>query len=321
MNKATPPGRNGNEALAAPKTALERWVRAYLNYLTIEKNRSRKTRENYGRCLTAFLAFAGIQSPAEITIDLVSDFRNTLDEQGLKKVTQGYYVIAIRNFLKFLRKRDVETLAAEKIELPKAGSRQIDTIRAEDLVRLLDAPLAAAAAKKTAPSLRDLRDHAVLETFFSTGLRLAELCSLSRYADWKRGEISVRGKGDKLRVVFISDRARGAIKTYLDARTDPEEALFISLDKKGRVIGPIIPRAVERIVARRAKEAGIAERIHPHLLRHSFATDLLVNGADLRSVQELLGHANIATTQIYTHLTNKQLREVHKKFHDANPRE
>ncbi len=299
----------------APRTELERWVRTYLNYLTIEKNRSRKTRENYGRCLGKFLEFTGASSPSGITIDLVSDFRNSLDEQGLKKVTQGYYVIAIRNFLKFLRKRDVETLAAEKIELPKAGSRQIETIRPEDLARLLEAPFASAAAKKRDLSLRDLRDSAILETFFSTGLRLAELCALSRYADWKRGEISVRGKGDKLRVVFISDRARDAIKTYLDKRTDPEEKLFISLDKKDKVIGPITHRAVQRIVERRAKEAGIPERIHAHLLRHSFATDLLINGADLRSVQELLGHANIATTQIYTHLTNKQLREVHEKFH------
>ncbi len=303
---------------SAPTTELERWVRTYLNYLTIEKNRSRKTRENYERCLSKFLAFTKIKSPANITIDLVSDFRNSLDEQGLKKVTQGYYVIAIRNFLKFLRKRDVETLAAEKIELPKAGSRQIETIRPEDLVRLLEAPLASAAAKKRSPLLRDLRDSAILETFFSTGLRLAELCSLSRYADWKRGEISVRGKGDKLRVVFISDRARDAIKAYLDKRTDPEEKLFVSLDRKDKVIGPITHRAVQRIVERRAKEAGIPERIHAHLLRHSFATDLLINGADLRSVQELLGHANIATTQIYTHLTNKQLREVHEKFHDRN---
>jgi site-specific recombinase XerD len=306
---------NRENEIGAPRTELERWVRTYLNYLTIEKNRSRKTRENYGRCLQKFLAFSGLQSPAAITIDIISDFRNTLDEQGLKKVTQGYYVIAIRNFLKFLRKRDVETLAAEKIELPKAGSRQIDTIRPEDLARLLDAPMAAARAKGATPSLRDLRDRAILETFFSTGLRLAELCSLSRYADWKRGEISVRGKGDKLRVVFISDRARDAIKSYLEKRGDPEEKLFISLDRNNKVIGPITHRAVQRIVERRAKEAGIPERIHAHLLRHSFATDLLVNGADLRSVQELLGHANIATTQIYTHLTNKQLREVHKKFH------
>jgi site-specific recombinase XerD len=297
-----------SEGKNKPETEVEKWLRNYLNYLTIEKNRSRKTRENYEHSLGKFLQFAKIKSPAEITLDLVSDFRNALDERGLKKVTQGYYVIAIRNFLKFLRKRDIETLAAEKIELPKPGSRQIETIRPEDLERLLAAP--------KGDSLRDLRDKAVLETFFSTGLRLAELCSLSRYADWKRGEISVRGKGDKLRVVFISDSAREAIKTYLAKRTDAEEKLFVSIDKSGKVIGPVTHRSVQRIVTRRATEAGIPEKIHAHLLRHSFATDLLINGADIRSVQELLGHANIATTQIYTHLTNKRLREVHEKFHD-----
>jgi site-specific recombinase XerD len=298
------------------ETEVEKWIRNYLNYLTIEKNRSRKTRENYAHSLGKFLQFAKIKSPADITLDLVSDFRNALDEKGLKKVTQGYYVIAIRNFLKFLRKRDVETLAAEKIELPKPGSRQIETIRPEDLARLLDAPITAAKMKGTAPSLRDLRDKAVLEMFFSTGLRLAELCSLSRYIDLGRGETSVRGKGDKLRVVFISDSARDAVKAYLAKRTDAEDKLFVSIDKSGKVIGPVTHRSVQRIVTRRATEAGIPEKIHAHLLRHSFATDLLINGADIRSVQELLGHANIATTQIYTHLTNKHLREVHEKFHD-----
>lgn len=292
------------------ETEVQKWVRNYLNYLTIEKNRSRKTRENYAHSLGKFITFAKIKSPAAITLDLVSDFRNALDERGLKKVTQGYYVIAIRNFLKFLRKRDIETLAAEKIELPKPGSRQIETIRPEDLARLLATP--------KGDSLRDLRDKAVLEMFFSTGLRLAELCSLSRYIDLGRGETSVRGKGDKLRVVFISDSARDAVKAYLAKRTDAEDKLFVSIDKSGKVIGPVTHRSVQRIVARRATEAGIPEKIHAHLLRHSFATDLLINGADIRSVQELLGHANIATTQIYTHLTNKHLKEVHEKFHDKN---
>jgi len=160
-----------------------------------------------------------------------------------------------------------------------------------------------------------LRDKAILETFFSTGLRLAELCALSRYIDLKRGELSVRGKGDKLRVVFISDSAREAIGKYMAKRSDAEEKLFVSLDKAGKIIGPITPRAVQRLVATRAREAGIAKPIHAHQLRHSFATDLLVNGADLRSVQELLGHSNISTTQVYTHLTNKQLHEVHEAFH------
>ena len=305
-----------NKEKTGPKTELQTLVRNYLNYLTIEKNRSRKTRENYQHYLNEFIAFAKIHSPAQISIDIVSDFRNGLEERGLKKVTQSYYVIALRNFLKFLRKRDIETLAAEKIELPKIKQRQIDTIEYADLERLLAAPTA-----NGANDLRSLRDKAVLETFFSTGLRLAELCSLSRYIDLGRGEISVRGKGDKLRVVFISDTARAAIKDYLARRGDAEEKLFISINKSGTVIGPITPRAAQRIVERRAREAGIAKRVHAHLLRHSFATDLLVNGADLRSVQELLGHSNISTTQIYTHLTNKQLREVHEKFHGAKREE
>ncbi len=294
--------------MATPQeTEIQTLVRNYLNYLTIEKNRSRKTRENYQHYLKEFIAFTKVRSPRQITIDIVSDFRNSLEERGLKKVTQSYYVIALRNFLKFLRKRDIETLAVEKIELPKIKPRQIDTIEYSDLERLLAAP--------KGNDLRSLRDKAVLETFFSTGLRLAELCSLSRYIDLGRGEVSVRGKGDKLRVVFISDTARAAIKTYLAKRGDAEEKLFISIDKSGKVIGPITPRAAQRIVERRAREAGIPGHVHAHLLRHSFATDLLINGADLRSVQELLGHSNISTTQIYTHLTNKQLREVHKKFH------
>jgi site-specific recombinase XerD len=293
--------------LPAPKTEIEALIRSYLNYLTIERNRSRKTRENYDHYLREFLKFSGVRSPREITIDVVSNFRNSLEERGLKKVTQAYYVIAVRNLLKFLRKRDIETLAAEKIELPKTASRQIETVEYEDLERLLAAP--------KGDTLRDLRDRAILEMFFSTGLRLAELCALPRYVDLKRGELSVRGKGDKLRVVFVSDSAREAIKKYFAKRGDAEEKMFISLDKKGSVVGPITPRAVERVIARRAREAGIMKRIHPHQLRHSFATDLLINGADLRSVQELLGHSNISTTQIYTHLTNKQLREVHKAFH------
>jgi site-specific recombinase XerD len=191
--------------------------------------------------------------------------------------------------------------------------RQIDTLEYGDLERLLAAP--------KGDSLRDLRDKAILEMFFSTGLRLAELCALPRGIDLKRGELSVRGKGDKLRVVFISDSARDAVKAYMAKRGDAEEKLFISLDRVGKVIGPITPRAVQRLVAARATQAGIPNHIHAHLLRHSFATDLLVNGADLRSVQELLGHANISTTQVYTHLTNNQLREVHKAFHGARRKE
>jgi site-specific recombinase XerD len=297
-----------------PRTEIERLLQDYLNYLQIEKNRSPRTSENYQHYLRDFLKFAKISSPSGITDDVVREFRVALARrEGLKRVTQGYYAIALRNFLKYLAKRDIKALSAEKIELPKIPGRQIDTLEYGDLERLLAAP--------KGDSLRDLRDKAVLEIFFSTGLRLAELCALPRGIDLKRGELSVRGKGDKLRVVFISDSAREAVQAYMAKRGDAEEKLFISLDRAGKVIGPITPRAVQRLVEARAKQAGIPNHIHAHLLRHSFATDLLVNGADLRSVQELLGHANISTTQVYTHLTNKQLREVHQAFHGARRKE
>ena len=296
-----------------PKSEIERLLQDYLNYLEIEKNRSPKTSENYKHYLGEFLTFAQISSPSGITDTVVREFRLMLARRDIKRITQGYYVIALRNFLKYLAKRDIKTLSAEKIELPKIPGRQIDTLEYGDLERLLAAP--------KGDSLRDLRDKAILEMFFSTGLRLAELCALPRGIDLKRGELSVRGKGDKLRVVFISDSARDAVKQYLAKRGDAEDKLFVSIDRSGKIIGPITPRAVQRLVTARATQAGIPNHIHAHLLRHSFATDLLVNGADLRSVQELLGHANISTTQVYTHLTNKQLREVHKAFHGARRKE
>jgi site-specific recombinase XerD len=296
-----------------PHTEIELLLQDYLNYLEIEKNRSPRTSENYQHYLREFLKFAKISSPAEITDSVVREFRVALARRDMKRVTQGYYAIALRNFLKYMARRDIKALSADKIELPKIPGRQIDTLEYGDLERLLAAP--------KGDSLRDLRDKAVLEMFFSTGLRLAELCALPRGIDLKRGELSVRGKGDKLRVVFISDTAREAVKAYMARRGDAEEKLFVSLDRVGKVIGPITPRAVQRLVAARATQAGIPTHIHAHLLRHSFATDLLVNGADLRSVQELLGHANISTTQVYTHLTNKQLREVHQAFHGARRKE
>lgn len=300
---------------------IEKLLRDYLDYLEIERNRSPKTRENYERYLKEFLRVTKVKSPEDITDNIVREFRLKLARKGspldaargqgrkkpLKKVTQSYYIIALRNFLKYLAKRDIKTLAPEKIELPKIPERQIEVLEYQDLERLLAAP------KST--DLRSLRDKAILELFFSTGLRLAELCGLDRYIDLKRGEVSVRGKGDKLRVVFLADSAKKAIKVYLAKRPDAEEELFVSLTRAGKVLGRITPRAVERMIESRAKEAGIPKKIHPHQLRHSFATDLLINGADLRSVQELLGHASISTTQIYTHLTNKELREVHRAFH------
>lgn len=282
-------------------------LKNYLDYLEIEKNRSLKTRQNYEHYLKTFFNQAKIAAANDITENVVRDFRLFLARTGIKKITQSYYVIALRNFLKYLIKRDFKVLAPDKIELPKISRRQIDLIEYGDLERLLTAP--------DGNDLRNLRDKAILEMFFSTGLRVSELCGLSRYLDLKRGEITVRGKGEKLRVVFISDSARQAIQRYLNKRIDADAALFVSLSKNNQIIGRITPRAVQRLVIYYAKKAGIGGRVYPHMLRHQFATDLLINGADLRSVQEMLGHSNISTTQIYTHLTNQELRQVHQTFH------
>lgn len=290
-------------------------LKNYLDYLEIEKNRSPKTRENYERYLTAFFFFAGIKTEKDITLEAIKNFRLHLArsknkrEEILKKNTQSYYVIAIRSFLKYLIKNDYEALSPDKIELPKIPSRQIKIMEYKDMERLLEAP--------GGDDLKSLRDKAILEILFSTGMRISELCGLSRYFDIDRGEITVRGKGDKLRVVFLSERAKKAVKNYLNKRTDAEEALFISLSKgkQAKIIGRVIPRTVQRLVDYYSRKAGILEHITAHQLRHQFATDLLMGGADLRSVQKLLGHVNISTTQIYTHLTDKELKEVHQAFH------
>lgn len=286
---------------------IERLLKYYLDYLEIEKNRSLKTRENYEHYLNAFIKEMKIRSPRDITEDAVRGFRMRLVRKSLKKITQSYYVVAIRNFLKYLSKRNFKVMPADIIELPKISRRDIEVLDYNELERLLNFG--------KLNDLRALRDKAVLEVLFSTGLRLSELCNLNRKIDLNRGEISVRGKGDKLRVVFLSEGAKNALKKYLEKRGDAEEALFISLDKSEKTIGRITPRAVQRLIDLRARKAGIPKHVHPHQLRHSFATDLLINGADLRSVQELLGHSNISTTQVYTHLTNKELREVHEAFH------
>ncbi|MFH1188319.1 MAG: tyrosine-type recombinase/integrase [bacterium] len=286
-------------------------IQEFLDYLVIERNRSPKTRENYRRCLERFVSITKISFSKDITEGTVRAFRIKMSERtpSLSKRTQAYYVIVIRSFLKYLAKRGIRTMAAEKIDLPKLPERHISIIEYNDLERLLDAP------KGT--DIRTFRDKAILETLFSTGLRISELCALDRYTNLDRNEISIRGKGGVIRVIFFSERAKTAIKNYLDKRVDMEEAMFISLSKgnKPKVIGRIIPRAIQRLVTHYARAAGIPDHVTPHQLRHQFATDLLMNGADLRSVQELLGHANIATTQVYTHLTNKHLKEVHQTFH------
>jgi len=295
--------------------------RQFLEYTEIERGRSLKTVENYERYLDRFFLFAKIEKPKEITEDLVREYRLWLNRQPvgpkgarvnetLKKKTQNYYLIALRSFLKYLMKRDIESLSPAKIELAKTTERSLDLISSNELDRLMKAV--------DGTEEKNLRDKAILEMLFSTGLRVSELCSLMRDIDLTSDELSVRGKGEKVRVVFLSPEAKAAVKKYVAARKDMDDSLFVQYGKntKGKKTLQISPRSVERIIKHYGIKAGITKKITPHVIRHSFATDLLQNGADLRSVQVMLGHANIATTQIYTHVTDKHLREVHKKFHN-----
>jgi len=299
---------------------LEEAKRQFLEHLEIERGRSVKTIENYDHYLSSFFGYAKIKLPKEITESLVREFRLWLNRQPgtkvgnkmepMKRRTQNYYLIALRAFLKFLRKRDIESLSPERIELAKVPERSLDLISPTELERLMKAP------DCTTPT--GLRDRAILELLFSTGLRISELCNLSiDDVDLTRDEFSVRGKGDKIRVVFLSDNAKRSIQKYLAGRKDMDDALFIQYGKKTKNAKELrlSPRAVQRTLKACAIKAGITRKVTPHVIRHSFATDLLRNGADLRSVQALLGHAHIGTTQIYTHVTDKHLHDVHKKFH------
>lgn len=299
---------------------LEILKREFLEHIEIEKGRSLKTVENYKHYLDRFLAFSKAQKPDDITDGLMREYRLWLNRQTarthkggakdtLKRKTQNYYLIALRAFLKYLRKREIAALSPERIELAKVGDRSLDLISAEELERLMNAPKGS--------DVKDLRDKAILELLFSTGLRVSELCSLDRDLDLTRDEFSIRGKGDKVRVVFLSQEAKDVIREYLKKRDDIDDALFVQFGKnaKSAQSARLTPRSVERIVKSYAIKAGITKKVTPHVVRHVFATDLLQNGADLRSVQALLGHANITTTQVYTHVTDAHLRDVHKQFH------
>lgn len=298
----------------------------FLEYLEIEKGRALRTIENYDHYLSVFLEQTKIASPADITDQVVREFRIWLNRQSagnnratgetMKKKTQNYYLIALRTFLKFLTRRNITSLPADHIELAKVGERIIDVISKAELIRLLDAP-----NKETDPE-KKARGHAILQLLFSTGLRVSELCSLSNDIDLAQDEMAIRGKGGKVRVVFLSDAAKKSVREYLTLRKDMSDALFVKItDEKKHGTQPenkedgLTRRSIERIVKRYATLAGISKKVTPHVIRHCFATDLLSNGADLRSVQAMLGHSNIATTQIYTHVTDKHLRDVHKKFH------
>lgn len=300
--------------------SLNKLLIEFLEYLEVERNRSQKTIENYHHYLKRFLLWAKISNPEEITIDLVRNYRIYLnrlaDEKGseLKKITQNYHVIAIRSFLKYLTKRDIKTLSAEKIEVGKNPSHEIEFLDGDEVDRLLQSA--------SGSDIKSLRDRAMLELLFSAGLRVSELININRdQINLERQEFSVRGKGDKIRIVFISNTAKDAIEKYLNKRTDIDEAVFIhySPPKADQLMADkskrLTPRSVQRIVKFYAAKAGIVKDVHPHTLRHSFATDLLANGADIRSVQTMLGHSSITTTQIYTHITNVQLKDTHKKYH------
>mgnify|MGYP001563492564 CR=1 FL=1 len=290
-------------------------IQEYLEYLEIERGRSRKTIDNYERYLGRFLRFSGACDPKHITDEIVRKYRLQLNRDNLDRHTQNYHLIALRGFLKYLVKRRVKALPPEAIELAKTAPRDIDMVDESDLERLLKAPT-------TKNTLSGLRDTALLELLFSTGLRVSELCSLDRdTVNPQKIEFSIRGKGGKIRVVFVSEGARAALKYYLDKRGDMSPALFVrvpwgtSAASKAKEPSRLTPRTVQRIIKHYAIKAGISKKVTPHTLRHLFATDLLINGADIRSVQQMLGHASVATTQIYTHITDRQLREVHQAFH------
>ena len=305
----------------------------FLQYIEIEKGRSALTVRNYDHYLTRFLDFANsksqVESPSAITEPLMREYRVFLNRHPthkpkkgavksivvgtLDKKTQNYHLIALRAFFKYIRKQGIQGYDPERIELAKTADRELDLISEKELMNLLAAP--------DASTILGSRDKAILDLFFSTGLRVSELCSLNRDVDFTSGEISVKGKGGKIRVVFISAAAFSAVKKYISNRVDIDEAMFIDHSPRAhsRMVKEesvrLTPRSIERIVAKYAERAGIAKKCTPHVLRHSFATDLLYNGADLRTVQLMLGHASIATTQIYTNVTNKFLRDQFEKFH------
>ena len=319
-------------------TKLDQLKREFLEHVEIEKGNSLKTVNNYDHYISRFFEFAKISDPSDITDDKIREFRLFLNRQPgvkvrgqqsgtLKKNTQNYHLIALRSFLKYLMKRSITSLAPDRIDLVKIKERSLDLISTDELNRLLKAPESSPRSDLGAKSksiesigltygnLKVLRDKAILELFFSTGLRLSELCSLNRDLDLSKDEFSIRGKGEKVRVVFLSNSAKDAIREYLKNRKDLDEPMFIQYSRNNSKSSRLTPRSIERIVKYYAIKAGISKKVTPHVIRHSFATDLLSNGADIRSVQMMLGHANIATTQIYTHVTNKKLREIHRRFH------
>lgn len=291
----------------------------YVEHLEVEGGRSAKTAQNYEHYLGRFVEFADDIEVSKITPEIVRKYRLWLNryrnhqDEDLALITQAYHLIALRGFLTYLSKRDIASLSPEKIELPKITRKQVTFLHYDEVERLLD-------VIKTDDE-SGLRDRAIVELLFSSGLRVSELINLNRdHVNTKRREFMVRGKGQKDRPVFISPRSAEYVEEYLSARTDSLVPLFLSYSRNVSAdtsgdFRRLTARSVQRMIHKYARLAGITKHVSPHTMRHSFATDLLMNGADLRSVQSMLGHANIATTQVYTHVTDAHLKEVYEKFH------
>lgn len=300
----------------------------FLESLEIEKGRSTKTTENYGLYLARFLDLitqdfpeGATIKPADLTPEILRKFRlrlNRFDDnqnhERLSALTQSYHLIALRGFLKYLAKRGIKSLDPSLVDLPRAAKKQVTFLHFDEVSRLL--------SEIPTDTETGLRDRAIIELLFSGGLRVSELCNLNRDSiNLARREFMVRGKGKKDRPIFIDQTTAEHIEEYLNARTDTLPALFLNNSSNQNIpdtsgdFRRLSPRSIERIIRKYTRQAGITKHVTPHTLRHSFATDLLMNGADIRSVQSLLGHANIATTQIYTHITDPHLKEVHEKFH------
>lgn len=307
---------------------LNKYIEQFLEYLEIEKNASKLTVRNYRFYLNRFSLWCAENQPNlnlnSLNSDVIRKYRkylsNLTDKNNLtlKRITQSYHIIALRSFLRYLVRNDIETLAPEKIDLPKAESKSLKFLEKDHLRELVNSV--------DISTEKGLRDRAILELLFSTGLRVSELAKLNRdNINFKSREFGVIGKGGRARIVFLSDSAAFWLTKYFDMRADEYAPVFIryAKSKDGTNNGEkmrLTTRSIERIVEKYVKKSKIPVKATPHTLRHSFATDLLSNGADLRSVQEMLGHKNISTTQIYTHITNPQLKEVHKKFHQGNKR-
>jgi site-specific recombinase XerD len=311
--------------------SIDKLIIDFLEYIQVHKGYSSLTIQEYEHFLFHFSEWLNENypdktSPENITLDIVSKYRVYLarltakNGRKLKQITQSYYVIALRSFLRYLLvQRDIETLSPDKIELPKQAQRMVNFLNIDQIERLLNSPQIN--DEKGDINILGLRDKAILETLFSTGMRVSEISRLNRdQVDLKRQEFGVRGKGNKVRVVFLNNTATQWIKEYLEHREDNYQPLFIrhggskkNLDKKGGKLRFSV-RGIQRIVDSYAKKSGLPLKVSPHVIRHSFATDLLISGADLRSVQEMLGHSSITTTQVYTHVTNKHLKDIHRSF-------